>query len=31
MSKDPGAEKLLKRADMKAMYDDSNHWLQGGK
>ena len=31
MRKDPGAEKLLQRADMKAMYDDSNHWLQGGK
>jgi tetratricopeptide (TPR) repeat protein len=31
MKKDQGAEKLLQRADLKQMYDDSNHWLQGGK
>ena len=31
MKKDQGAEKLLQRGDMKQMYDDSNHWLQGGK
>jgi eukaryotic-like serine/threonine-protein kinase len=28
MKKDPGAEALLQRADMKTMYDDSARWLQ---
>ena len=31
MKKDPGAEKLLQRADLKQMYDESNHGLQAGK
>jgi serine/threonine protein kinase/tetratricopeptide (TPR) repeat protein len=31
MRKEPGAEKLLQRADLKLMYDDSSHWLQAGK
>jgi tetratricopeptide (TPR) repeat protein/predicted Ser/Thr protein kinase len=29
--KEPGAEKLLQRADLKLIYDDSSHWLQAGK
>jgi serine/threonine protein kinase/tetratricopeptide (TPR) repeat protein len=28
MKKDPGAENLLERADMKLMYDDSSNWLK---
>jgi len=28
IKKEPGAEKLLQRADMKLMYDESSHWLQ---
>jgi tetratricopeptide (TPR) repeat protein len=31
MKKEPGAEKLLQRADMKLMYDQSSHWLQARK
>lgn len=31
IKKEPGAEKLLLRADMKLMYDDSSRWLQSGK
>jgi len=31
IKKEPGAEKLLQRADLKLMYDESSHWLQAGK
>ncbi len=31
MKKDPGAEKLLQRADFKAIYDASTAGVQGGK
>ncbi len=31
MKKETGAEKLLQRPDLKQMYDDSTHWLQGAK
>jgi eukaryotic-like serine/threonine-protein kinase len=27
MKKEPGAEKLLNRADLRPMYDDSTHWV----
>ena len=31
MKKEPGAEKLLQRTDLKLMYDESSHWSQAGK
>jgi len=31
IKKEPGAEKLLQRADLKLMYDVSSHWLQAGR
>ena len=31
MKKEPGAEKLLQRSDLKVMYEESTHWLQAGK
>lgn len=31
IKKEPGAEKLLQRADLKLMYDESSRWLQAGK
>jgi tetratricopeptide (TPR) repeat protein len=31
MKKEPGAEKLLQRSDLKLMYDESAHWSQVGK
>jgi len=31
MKKDPGAEKLLQRSDLKQMYEESSRWLQTGK
>jgi tetratricopeptide (TPR) repeat protein len=31
MKKEPGAEKLLQRSDLKLMYEDSAHWSQAGK
>ena len=31
MKKDPGAEKLLQRSDLKLMYEESTRWLQAGK
>jgi eukaryotic-like serine/threonine-protein kinase len=31
MKKDPGAEKLLQRSDLKLMYEESTHALQSGK
>jgi eukaryotic-like serine/threonine-protein kinase len=31
MKKDAGAEKLLQRADLKLMYEESTHWSQAGK
>ncbi len=31
MKKDPGAEKLLQRSDLKLMYEDSTRWSQAGK
>ena len=31
MKKEAGAEKLLQRADLKLMYEDSTRWLQAGK
>jgi eukaryotic-like serine/threonine-protein kinase len=31
IKKEPGAEKLLQRADLKLMYDESSHWLQSSK
>ena len=31
MKKEPGAEKLLQRSDLKLMYEESAHWLQAGK
>jgi eukaryotic-like serine/threonine-protein kinase len=31
MKKEPGAEKLLQRPDLKVMYEESTHWLQSAK
>ena len=31
MKKEAGAEKLLQRADLKHMYEESTHWWQAGK
>ncbi|MGO9519348.1 MAG: tetratricopeptide repeat protein [Candidatus Korobacteraceae bacterium] len=31
MKKETGAEKLLQRSDLKAMYEESTHWSQVGK
>jgi eukaryotic-like serine/threonine-protein kinase len=31
MKKEPGAEKLLQRSDLKVMYEESTHWSQAGK
>jgi serine/threonine protein kinase/tetratricopeptide (TPR) repeat protein len=31
MKREPGAEKLLQRSDLKLMYEESAHWSQAGK
>jgi eukaryotic-like serine/threonine-protein kinase len=31
MQKEPGAEKLLQRPDLKLMYEESSHWLQAAE
>jgi serine/threonine protein kinase/tetratricopeptide (TPR) repeat protein len=31
MKKEPGAEKLLQRSDLKLMYEEATHWSQAGK
>jgi hypothetical protein len=31
MKKDPGAEKLLERADLKSIYEEAGRWAGGSK
>jgi serine/threonine protein kinase/tetratricopeptide (TPR) repeat protein len=31
MAKDPGAEKILERSDLKIIHDEASHWSQGAK